>query len=54
MIGAPATLIDCIVGDGARIPDHARYERCAIVPAGLRTPGEGERLADGLLISPLR
>jgi NDP-sugar pyrophosphorylase family protein len=53
-IGAHATLIDCIVGDGARVPDHARYERCAIVPAGVRTPAEGERLADGLLISPLR
>jgi hypothetical protein len=54
VIGAHATLVDCIVGDGARIPDHARYERCAIVPAGLRDPGDGERLADGLLISPLR
>jgi NDP-sugar pyrophosphorylase family protein len=54
VIGAHATLIDCIVGDGARIPDHARYERCAIVPAGMRNAGKGEHLADGLLISPLR
>ena len=53
VIGAHATLIDCIVGDGVRIPDHARYERCAIVPAGARSPAEGERIADGLLIAPL-
>jgi NDP-sugar pyrophosphorylase family protein len=53
VIGAHATLIDCIVGDGARIPDHAKYERCAIVPAGTRSPAERERIADGLLIAPL-
>ena len=53
VIGAHATLIDCIVGDGVRIPEHARYERCAIVPAGARSPAPGERLADGLLIAPL-
>jgi NDP-sugar pyrophosphorylase family protein len=52
VIGAHATLIDCIVGDGVRIPAHARYERCAIVPAGMRIPGPREHLADGLLISP--
>lgn len=53
VIGAHATLIDCIVGDGVRMPEHARYERCAIVPAGARSPAPGERLADGLLIAPL-
>ena len=53
VIGAHATLVDCIVGDGARIPDHAKYERCAIVPAGARSPVERERIADGLLIAPL-
>ena len=53
VIGAHATLIDCIVGDGARIPDHAKYERCAIVPADARSPAERERIADGLLIAPL-
>jgi NDP-sugar pyrophosphorylase family protein len=53
VIGAHATLIDCIVGDGARIPDHAKYERCTIVPAGARSPAERERIADGLLIAPL-
>jgi NDP-sugar pyrophosphorylase family protein len=53
VIGAHATLVDCIVGDGVRIPDHAHYERCAIVPAGARSPAAGERIADGLLIASL-
>jgi mannose-1-phosphate guanylyltransferase len=53
VIGARATLIDCVVADGARIPDHARYERCAIVPAGARRAAPGERIEDGLLIAAL-
>jgi NDP-sugar pyrophosphorylase family protein len=52
-IGAHATLVDCIVADGASIPDHAHYERCAIVPAGERLPARGERIAGGLLIASL-
>jgi NDP-sugar pyrophosphorylase family protein len=31
-IGARSTLVDCVVGDGVRIPDDAHFERCAIVP----------------------
>jgi NDP-sugar pyrophosphorylase family protein len=53
VIGAHATLIDCIVGDGARIPDRAKYERCAIVPAGERSPVAGERIDGGLLVAAL-
>ena len=49
-VGAHAHLHDCIVADGARIPDGARYERCAIVPAGDRTPVEGERIDGELLV----
>jgi NDP-sugar pyrophosphorylase family protein len=49
-IGRDAELIECIVGDGAHIPDQARYTRCAIVPAGGRTPQDGERVAGELLI----
>lgn len=52
-IGAHATLVDCVVADGARIPDHAHYERCAIVPAGERLPARGERIDGGLLIASL-
>ena len=43
-VGARAHLQDCIVADGARIPDGARYERCAIVPAGDLVPAAGERI----------
>jgi hypothetical protein len=30
-VGAGAQLIDCIVADGAHIPEGSRYERSAIV-----------------------
>jgi NDP-sugar pyrophosphorylase family protein len=53
VIGAHATLVDCIIADGARIPDDAHYERCTIVPAGHRTAAAGERIENGLLIAPL-
>lgn len=49
-VGAGAILRDCIVGDGAQIPPGARFERCAIVPAGSRIPGNGERLEGHLLV----
>ncbi len=49
-VGARAHLQECIVADGARIPDGARFERCAIVPAGTRTPIDGERIEGDLLV----
>ncbi len=49
-VGARAHLQECIVADGVRIPDGARFERCAIVPAGTRTPGDGERIEGSLLV----
>jgi NDP-sugar pyrophosphorylase family protein len=49
-VGARAHLQECIVADGARIPDGARFERCAIVPAGTRTPIDGERIDGDLLV----
>ncbi len=52
-IGRDAELIECIVGDGARIPDGARYTRSAIVPAAGRTAGIGERIEGELLIKPI-
>jgi NDP-sugar pyrophosphorylase family protein len=53
VIGAHARLTECIIGDRVTIPDRARYERCAIVPAGDRIPGAGERVEGDLLIYPL-
>jgi NDP-sugar pyrophosphorylase family protein len=53
VIGARAELIECIVADGARIPGGARYERCAIVPAGSRRAAAGERIEGDLLITAI-
>ena len=52
-VGAGASLRDCIVGDGAEIPSGARYERCAIIPADGRTPGNGERVDGHLIVKAL-
>jgi NDP-sugar pyrophosphorylase family protein len=51
-VAAGALLRDCVVGDGARIPSGARFERCAIVPANGRGAEAGYRLESGLLIRP--
>lgn len=53
IVGERALLIDCIVCDGAKIPDGARYERCAIVPARDRVPASGERIDGTLLLAPI-
>jgi NDP-sugar pyrophosphorylase family protein len=46
-----AQLTDCILGDGAEIPEGARFERCAIVPGAGLIPAAGERIEGELLIS---
>jgi mannose-1-phosphate guanylyltransferase len=51
-VGRGAQLTDCIVADGARLPDGISLTRCAIVPAGCRPPAADETLQDGLLIRP--
>ncbi|HSC29837.1 MAG TPA: NDP-sugar synthase [Vicinamibacterales bacterium] len=50
VVGAGASLRDCIVGDGARIPAGAAFERCAIVAADGRRPAGDERIEGGLLL----
>jgi NDP-sugar pyrophosphorylase family protein len=52
-VGARAQLRECIVGDGVRIPEDARFERCAIVPADNRSPREDEQIEQGVLIRRL-
>jgi mannose-1-phosphate guanylyltransferase len=49
-VGAGAHLEDCIVADGVRVPEGARYERCAIVAAGISAPVPGEMIDGELLI----
>jgi NDP-sugar pyrophosphorylase family protein len=51
-VGRRAHLYECIVGDGATIPDDARYERCAIVAAAGRAARDDERLDGDLLVRP--
>jgi NDP-sugar pyrophosphorylase family protein len=53
-IGKDVELTDCIVGDGATIPDGLRHDRAVIVPADAHVPNAGERIEGELLISPLR
>ena len=52
-IGRDAELVECIVGDGAKIPAGARYTRCAIVPSDGRSARADERIEGGLLIKPI-
>jgi NDP-sugar pyrophosphorylase family protein len=49
-IGGGAEIIECILCDGVEIPAGAQYRRCAIVPAGARSPQADERIDGGLLI----
>jgi mannose-1-phosphate guanylyltransferase len=51
-IGKDVALRDCLVGDGARIPDGAAFEGCALVPAD-GPPSPGERVEGKLLVKNL-
>ena len=51
-IGDGASLVDCIVADGARVPAGAVYQRSVIVPAGSCEPKANHRLEGDLLIAP--
>lgn len=53
VVGSDAVLDECIVCDGVRIPDGARYARAAIAPAGATPLGPGERVDGGLLIKSI-
>jgi NDP-sugar pyrophosphorylase family protein len=53
MIGAGARLEECIVGDGARVPDGAAFERCAIIPADGQSAAPEERIEGHLLVRTL-
>lgn len=53
VVGAEASLTDCVVADGARVPGGSRYEGCVIVPAGLRVPEAGDRVDGRLLLRKL-
>ena len=52
-VGRRARLHECIVGDGAAVPDDAEFTRVAIVPLDGRTPRDNESVQGRLLIRPL-
>jgi len=52
-VGEDASLRECVVADGVRVPPGARWTRLAVVPAECCTPGPGDRRAGDLLLSPL-
>ena len=51
-IGDGASVVECVIADGARLPARATYRRCAIVPAAVCEPKEHERIDGDLLIAP--
>jgi mannose-1-phosphate guanylyltransferase len=53
-VGPGARLVNCIVGDGARIPAGMTYRDCTIIGAHRFSPAPDERLAGGLLLRPIR
>jgi NDP-sugar pyrophosphorylase family protein len=53
VIGDGASLHECVVADGVRVPAGARYERLAIVPAAACEPRGDERVEGGLLLRSL-
>ncbi len=51
-IGDGASLVECVVADGARVPAGASYQRCAIVPAESCEPTGRQRVEGDLLSAP--
>jgi NDP-sugar pyrophosphorylase family protein len=52
-VGEDASLSECVVADGVRVPPGVRWTRLAVVPAGCCEPGAGDQRAGDLLLSPL-
>lgn len=50
-VAAGASLVECIVADGVRIPQDARFRRSAIVRGLEAEPGSGRPRADQLVVS---
>jgi len=50
VVGRDVRIIDCIVCDGAHVPDGARYEGCVIISARGRAPAVDERIEGTLLV----
>jgi NDP-sugar pyrophosphorylase family protein len=52
-VGGDASLTDCIIADGVRVPPGARWQRVAVVPAGCCEPRPGDERVGDLLLAPI-
>jgi NDP-sugar pyrophosphorylase family protein len=52
-VGAEASLTDCIVADGVRVPPGVRWHRLAVVPAAHCEPRSGDERIGNLLLAPI-
>ncbi len=52
-VGEDASLCECVVADGVRVPPGVRWTRVAVVRADCCEPGAGDRRVGDLLLSPL-
>jgi NDP-sugar pyrophosphorylase family protein len=52
-VGEDASLSECVVADGVRVPPGVRWTRLAVVRAGCCAPGGGDQRVGALLLSPL-
>lgn len=53
-VGPGARLVNCVLGDGARIAGGMTYQDCTIIGAHRFSPAADERIAGGLLFRPIR
>jgi NDP-sugar pyrophosphorylase family protein len=51
-VGEAASLVDCVVGDGARVPDGLHAHRACLVPASRYTGGQADRVAGEVVVVP--
>jgi len=52
-VGEDASLSECVVADGVRVPPDVRWTRQAVVRAGCCAPAAGDQRVGDLLLSPL-
>ena len=52
-IGENASLTDCVIADGVRVPPGVRWNRLAVVPADCCAPREGDQRVGDLLLAPI-
>jgi NDP-sugar pyrophosphorylase family protein len=52
-VGDEASLTNCIIADGVRVPPGVRWHRRAVVPAGCCAPRPGDESVGDLLLAPI-